>query len=179
MQPHIILLNGPAGVGKTTIGRSLAHLSPDAVCIHGDTLRDFVVTRTSAHIHTGMAYVNGAALAKNYLHAGYERVVFEFVFERPAHIERFLHAFDAPDPVSMFMLWAPLATVMAREQARVNRERLGERVEACYRTLEKQLDQLGMIVPTDGRSPDEIAGSINALCKQGVGVVHGRELSRL
>jgi ABC-type cobalamin/Fe3+-siderophores transport system ATPase subunit len=171
MQPHVILLNGPAGVGKTTIGRCLAGLSPDGVCIHGDTLREFVVTRTSTHILSGMAYVNGATLAANYLRAGYQRVVFEFVFEHPRHVERFLAAFDASTPVFLFTLWAPLPTILQRERSRTNREPLGERVGECYRALEQELDQLGTVVPNETESPDEIAQRIESLCKQGVGII--------
>lgn len=168
MQPHVILLNGPAGVGKTTIGRQLALLASDGVCIGGDAIRLFVIRRTSPHVQAGMAYVNGAKLAANYLHAGYARVVFEFVFEHRAHVHRFLDAFDAPYPVHLFTLWAPLETVIAREQARPDRDRLGGRVEACYRAIEAELANLGAVIRNDGQPPDAVARRIVALCEQGV-----------
>ena len=37
-EPHVVILNGPAGVGKTTVGRARAALVPNGACIHGDEL---------------------------------------------------------------------------------------------------------------------------------------------
>ena len=61
MTARLILLNGPAGVGKTTVGRLLAGLVPNGACIHGDSLKDFVVSRVEGAVGGGLGYVNGAA----------------------------------------------------------------------------------------------------------------------
>jgi MoxR-like ATPase len=47
----VVLLNGPAGVGKTTVGRRLAASARNGVCVHGDDLRRFVVTREPDAVH--------------------------------------------------------------------------------------------------------------------------------
>lgn len=39
------MLNGPSGVGKSTIARLLAGRVANGACIHGDALADFIVTR--------------------------------------------------------------------------------------------------------------------------------------
>jgi 2-phosphoglycerate kinase len=48
----VVLLNGPAGAGKTTVGRKLAAGARNGVCVHGDDLKGFVVSRDLATVET-------------------------------------------------------------------------------------------------------------------------------
>ena len=160
---RVILLNGPPGVGKTTVGRLLAGLSPNGACIHGDCLKYFVVSRVDGAVRGGLGYINGATMAANFVEAGYECVVFEFVFEQLSHVDHFVSACRAPVPVHLFTLWAPLETVLAREQGRPNRDPLGDRVAACYETMAQNLDLLGKRIETAAISPDMIARTIGQL----------------
>jgi hypothetical protein len=107
------------------------------------------VTREVDTVRTGMGYENGAILAARYARAGCDLVVFEYCFEEPAHVRRFLDAYDGPAPVSVFTLWALLAAVQAREASRAGRDPLGGRVAACHRTMERHLAGLGEVVPAD------------------------------
>ena len=54
MNGRVVLLNGPAGVGKTTVGIALASLVPNGPCIHGDQLRSFIVTRVDGTVEGGL-----------------------------------------------------------------------------------------------------------------------------
>ena len=90
--------------------------------------------------------VNGATLAANYLPRGIRLVVFEYCFEHPRHGQRFLDAYNAAAPVSLFTLWAPLELVQERERGRDGPRRLGDRVEACYRSMHANLDGLGRVL---------------------------------
>ncbi len=164
---RVVLLNGPAGVGKTTVGRALAALVPNGACIHGDCLKRFVVARTDGAVRDGLGYVNGASVAANFVDADYDLVV----FEHPSHVERFLASFHAPAPVHLFTLWAPLSVVVERERDRLDRERLGDRVVACYRAIETHLDHLGYRIDTVGLSPREAAAEIYRLCDEGLGAL--------
>lgn len=47
---RIVLLNGPAGAGKSTLGRRLAATSRNGACVHGDYLKRFVVARESGTV---------------------------------------------------------------------------------------------------------------------------------
>jgi energy-coupling factor transporter ATP-binding protein EcfA2 len=107
MSGRVILLNGPAGVGKTTVGRALASLVPNGSCIHGDCLKSFIVSRVDGVVAGGLGYVNGAFIASTFIEAGYDLVVFEYVFERPSNVDRFLASFHLPVPVHLFTLWGP------------------------------------------------------------------------
>ena len=108
------MVNGPAGVGKTTLGRRLAATARNGACVHGDDLKRFVVAREPDTVALGLSYVGGAALADVFLDAGYDLVVFEFVFPRGVHVERFLRALRSGVPVHLVTLWAPLATIVER-----------------------------------------------------------------
>lgn len=57
---RVVLLNGPAGAGKTTVGRRLAATARNGICVHGDDLERFVVTRDPSTIEDGLTYVGAA-----------------------------------------------------------------------------------------------------------------------
>ncbi len=173
--PHVVILNGPAGVGKSVVGRALAALVPNGACIHGDDLKAFTVTRQEGMVRGGLAYVNGATVAANFLNAGYTRVVFEFVFETPTAVGRFLDAFTSTVPVHLFTLWAPLDITIAREASRAYRDRiggsLGDRVTECHRTMAAYLNQLGEIIENVGQSVEETAAHIHHRYQSGNGLL--------
>jgi hypothetical protein len=62
---RVVILNGPAGVGKTTTGRALAAMARSAACVHGDDLKGFIVRR-DAPVATGLGYRNGATVAADF-----------------------------------------------------------------------------------------------------------------
>lgn|GEM_PF-3136343 len=163
---RVVLLNGPAGVGKTTTGRQLAATARNGVCVHGDDLKRFVVSRNPETVQGGLSYVGGAALADVFLDAGYDLVVFEFVFARRRHVERFLRALRSPVPVHLLTLWAPLAAVAAREAARPDRERLGARVGECWHELAAHLDELGVRIDA-ARPVSEVVDAARAALEDG------------
>lgn len=171
MNAKIILLNGPAGVGKTTIGRTLAATARNGVCIHGDDLKNFIVTRDLTRVAGGLAYKNAASLACNFIDGGYELVVVDFVFEQPRHVQRFCREIPTAIAIHLVTLWAPLATVLERERSRPHRARLGERVIACYRTLEENLPSLGYLVHNVDHSPAALAAQIAYDVEQGCGLL--------
>ncbi len=140
------MLNGPAGVGKTTVGRLLAGAARNGVCIHGDDLKNFVVARDLASVSTGLSYVGAAALVDVFLEGGYELVVVDFIFSRPDHLDRFETALRSQAPVSVFTLWAPLEVVKTREASRPGRKRLGPRVGECWADLARYRTQLGITI---------------------------------
>ncbi len=193
MTSHLVVLNGPAGVGKTTVAGALAALWSNSACIGGDDLKYQTVNRVPGEVDGRMAYRNGASLSANFLRAGYQAVVFEFVFETPDHVDFFLSALRDAIPtavgagmaedagrllsfrihfrgeprtvdVHLFTLWAPYSVVETRELGRSDRSRLGSRVRECYLAIEKALPKLGHVIHTGGRPVDELAQEIFALC---------------
>lgn len=155
---QVIVINGPAGVGKTTTSRKLAANSTNGICIDGDALRTFLVTRGPERPN-GLTYVGAAALTGVYLDAGFERIVFDYVFERPEMLDRYRFALAGSPHVHVFTLWAPLHVVAGRERARAGRDRLGTRVGECWRSIEPHLDHLGRTIDAD-QSVDQVLDTI-------------------
>jgi adenylylsulfate kinase-like enzyme len=138
--PKVLLLNGPAGVGKTTVGTRLAATADNGACVHGDDLKHFVVARIPGTVDQGLSYVGGAKLADVFLEAGYDLVVFEFIFLHAAHIQRFMRSLQTELPVHLVTLWAPLTVVSARDAARPQPERQGA----------EHLSELGAVLDASG-----------------------------
>lgn len=156
----IVIINGPPGVGKTTVSNALAKLRPGTVCIHGDDLRAFAPEDAKTHLGGGSTYRAGATLACTYLTMGAPIVLFDYCFLCPRHLDHFARRVEPGTPMRVFTLWAPLATVQARERARVGRVPLGAAVEECYREIAEHADALGTIVDAEQVSAATIANRL-------------------
>lgn len=171
---RIVLLNGPAGVGKTTTGRLLAGRARNGACVHGDELAGFIVRRVDSEVALGLGYVNGATVASNFVEGGYDLVVFEYCFEREGNVIRFLEACTSSADVYMFTLWAPLETVRRREASRPHRAPLRGRVVECYEAMSRSLDRLGQVVDCRD-APESVAAKIEQLMLDSCGLLRVAE----
>ena len=175
LQPsRIVVLNGPAGVGKTTTGRLLAGRVRNGACVHGDDLATFIIRRVEGEVALGLGYVNGATVASNFVEAGYDLVVFEYCFEREGDVARFLDACTCSADVFMFTLWAPLAIVQEREASRPDRAPLRGRVIDCYETMGGGLGRLGQVVDCRD-APEAVAARIEQLTMDSCGLLRAAE----
>jgi chloramphenicol 3-O-phosphotransferase len=156
---EVVVLNGPAGVGKTTVGRALAATAGNGACVHGDDFKRFVVAREPGTVEQGLSYVAGAAVTDVFLAAGYDLVVFDFVFERRADVDRYLMRLRAEAVVHLLTLWAPLETVAMRERTRPERARLGARAVRCWQAMALSLTELGAVVDARGAVDEVLAGA--------------------
>lgn len=160
---QLVIINGPAGVGKSTLARSLAARAPNAVCIAGDEIRRFVIRRQGGPVRRGLTYAAGGLLSELYLSGGYDRVVFEFVLERPGDLHRVLEHVRTPADVHLLTLWAPLDVVTGREAARRGRERLGEQVTGSWQAIRALLDGPGHVVDADQDARQVLAAAEQAI----------------
>jgi predicted kinase len=169
---EVVIINGPPGVGKTTVSRVLASLVPGTVCIRGDDLRAFSPIDAREHLGGGSTFRAAAVLAKAYLAMGASRVLIDYVFLRRSHVAYFRESFGSETaPAYMFTLWAPLRVVQAREQARVARSPLGSAVEECWNEIDLNRSMLGEFIENTALTPTEVASRISAF-------VSGREQRR-
>jgi len=170
---EIIVLNGPAGVGKSTVSSHLRGIVAGTVAISGDHLRNFTPDDARSHLGGGSTYRAAAALTTAYLSMGAPRIVFDYVFLCPGHVDYFRGSLTGDVPIYLFTLWAPLEVVVARELARPDRRRLGSVVQECHAELEENLERMGHVVPNVEEDAPAVARSIHELVLAGVGRVTG------
>ncbi|MDQ0324541.1 dephospho-CoA kinase [Rhodopseudomonas julia] len=148
--PHILLINGPAGVGKTTVTGLLAQARPGTIAISGDALRSFAPDDVATFLGPGSTYRAGAALATAYLAMGASQVLFDYIFQTAENVQKFKKHVPQGTRVHLFTIWAPIETVLEREATREGRNRLGARVVETYRAIERNLSHLGKVVENTG-----------------------------
>lgn len=165
--PELLVLNGPPGVGKTTVAACLRGLLPGTVVIDGDALRTFTPENARDYLGGGSTYRAAAVLAGAYVSMGAPRVVFDYVFLNERHVAYFTRALPDGIRPQMFTLWAPLGVVAARESVRPNRKRLGGAVSECHTEIAANLRDLGQVVDAGGSDPSHIAQSIHELALSG------------
>src|SRR5262245_14233383 len=67
---HLVVINGPAGVGKTTISRHLAGIYPGTINVSGDALLFFGPPDVRKYLGAGSTYRAAASLITSYLEMG-------------------------------------------------------------------------------------------------------------
>lgn len=154
----VVLINGPAGIGKSSVAPRVAARAANGACIAGDALRRFIVNRAApVAVDLGLAYIGAAALTDVFLDAGYELVVVDFVFEHPRHISRYTEALSSRVPVLAVTLWAPLDVVQRRHaQRRRDAQRSGS-AESSWHAIAPHLDDLGTVIDATGTVEQTLA----------------------
>jgi hypothetical protein len=169
VRARVVILNGPPAVGKTTVGRALASIGRNAACVHGDALRDFIVRRNDTEVDLGLGYQNGGTVVANFIAAGYDLVVFEYVVEHPRHLARFIGSCHADADVFLFTLWDTEHALLQRDAARQGRVPVGARVLESRRAIEPHLEQLGHVLDVGARTAAEVAAVIDEATREGLG----------
>jgi predicted kinase len=164
-RPELVIVNGPPGVGKSTVCGLLAALRPGTVWIRGDDLRAFAPADARVHLGPGSTHRAAGALAAAYLGMGAPRVLVDYCFLNRRHVARLVAAAGPAVPVHVVTLWAPLAVLQERERARVGRAPLGAAVEECYREMEVALRGCVRVL-TEGVRPAEVAAALDRLVRQ-------------
>jgi chloramphenicol 3-O-phosphotransferase len=159
--PEVIVINGPPGVGKSSVTTALRGLVPGTVAISGAELRAFAPPDARAHLGGGATYRVAGALASAFMRLGAQRVLFEYEFLRASHLAYFRDALSVPAELHVFTLWASLERVAERQNGQPNA--VGNQLEPadCYREMAMNLSQLGQVVETERLSAEQVARHIH------------------
>lgn len=155
---RLIILNGPSGVGKTTVARLLSQKSESSVCIHGDVLREMIVSRDGSE-DGRLGYRNGALLVNNFKDASYDLIVFDYIFPSNEHLEFFIGLLQDFSSAFIFTLWAAERVVQGRRRERDRDDRRFS-VADSYDELQSNLQDFKTVIETDDLSPEQIADDI-------------------
>lgn len=159
--PKLLVVNGPAGVGKTTVAALLADANSGSAHVRGDDLKGFVVSK-SDEARAGVTYRNGALVCSELLDSGYSFVVFDFVFNSGNHVRDFWGvvrpavSFDA----HFVTLWASEESLAARRRNRIEDARYLTLMGASRQAMSRQLAELEPVVITDNLTPQDVANTI-------------------
>lgn len=142
----VIIINGPAGVGKTTVSAELARMLPGTINISGDAIRWFAPSDAHKYLGHGSTYRAGASLTSAYIEMRAPRIIFDFVFDAADKVSKFCQGLPTDTPIHLFTVWAPIEMVIEREATRDGRDPLGELTIETYRAIENNLKSLGRTV---------------------------------
>ena len=121
------------------------------------------MSRNSEELTKGLTYINGGACCRNYLKAGYELVVFEYVFTKKADVDRFIENCGIKESCLLFTLIAPLSVIKQREFLRENRKPLGKAVDIAYNQIIINKPDLGTFINTEFLSSQQVCQLILSL----------------
>ncbi len=154
-QRLVVIVRGPLAVGKTTASERLRDLLAPCAVVSVDKLRRMTSDSDLSVAQLGLAKRNAAALAAQFLDAGY-RVVIESVFEREQHLRLVEELLRDAATVRVVLLTASLDTLTARDATKSlpNEERVVE--------LHDRVRSFGedLVVPTDALDADAVAVAV-------------------
>ena len=163
-----IVLNGPLGIGKSTLGEALTESIESCVMLNGDRL---VATNPPAadepeHLHSTIEL-----LVTHHRRFGYRHFVIDHVWRSPAELadlRRRLTAIDADAEFRCFLLTLPidenLRRIERRQRARAIDEReFEQRTFAEERELLTQSPDLGETFDVSAPPPELVAMMLRRL----------------
>jgi len=161
-----LVITGPVGVGKTTIGSAVADLLSDAEQSNGlidiDALRWAFPRPADDPHHVALGLRNLAAVAANYRHAGVRRLILVDIVESRAQVANYQEAI--PDAaIQVVRLHAAPATIAARitgrETSQASHDWHQHRAVELAALFARECVE-DFLIDTDDKTPTAIAAEI-------------------
>ncbi len=172
----LVFINGPMGVGKSTVAQPLKKMLAPCVYLDGDWCWDmhpFVANQ----LNRVMVLDNAAYLLNQFLrNPGYQRVIFTWVMQYEDIMKGLLEKIDQPYRLHCFTLLCSRETLLEHLQKDIA---LGKRSQDI---LERALDYLPLYermetdkIMVQGKMPQQVAQEIAECVQRRCGAVQGEE----
>lgn len=169
MSRKIIIINGPSGVGKSTISHILSRSIKKGVHIDVDMLRHLVANPRLVREQIDLAYSNAAALADNFLNAGYT-VIVDGVFPTGRDLAAFCRALETEDiAVFAYTLSGKLQVLQQRDAMKTGSDRHRRRVKKLRNSMHAEADSLGAFIDTTDLGIMQTVEHIKKMLNRGEG----------
>lgn len=152
----LIVLNGPLGIGKSTLAEALAERIAGSVLLDGDHL---VALNPPPADETGCLHEVIALLVRHHRDAGYRYFVVDHLWPTAADLGRLrerMRALDAALQVRCFLLELPLALNLQRIAGRQAARAIDER-DFELRTVSEERGRLAAAAPGSLGEPFDVS----------------------
>ena len=170
----IVILNGPPGIGKTTIAYKLTKKLRRSIVIEVDKVKYFAIDdkRLSDSLDIGDQQVLTMTRA---LRDTKEFVILDYIFQTKKYFQAFVRQLRAIDrKIYAYRLRSLLSENLHRDKRRPPRMRLGPQVKEISKRLDELGDAVGYTVETTGLSVEKSAEKVYLLIESEIGAAPGR-----
>ena len=166
----LFVISGISAAGKSTVARLLAGRFAHGVCVHGDTIREMVISGRADMSpdagpeelrHLFLRYAGALAVAKVFLDGGFDVVVEDVIIGDI--LPEFLDLVPVPE-FHLVFLDPDAAAIRQREQERDQTAYAPDRwsVAGLQAILREQTDRIGLWLDTTGQTADQTVDAILA-----------------
>lgn len=158
MNPTLLVINGPSGVGKTTAAKLIANAYTASAHVRGDDLKRFVISKPIDTEAARVSYRNGARVCSELIDSGFEFVVFDFVFPTGSHADAFFDALNSESEFDVYFvtLWASENALKHRRSHRESGAHTTALVRETQEKMSRYLARLGTVIDTSDLDPEAV-----------------------
>lgn len=153
----ILLINGSINAGKTTVGRSLATLLPQAAHVEVDALRQFVAFLPLSQA-IPVSLENAATVTRNLVRRGYH-VIITYPLGADDYTYLMAQFADLSTPIHTITLSLPLAVALSNRGERILTAHERQRIREQYADGRNQ-PAFGISIDNTEQTPAETAAAI-------------------
>ncbi len=165
----IVIINGPPGIGKTTIAYKLGKKLKKASVIEVDRFKYFTVDKRKTTESIDLADEQVFAMVRA-LRESKRNIILEFVYDAPKYFQTIVRQCKAIDKqVYAFRLRGHIEANIHRDSRRPKDIRLGSKVRLIHERMDKLGDTVGYTVETTGLSVEKTAEKIYLLINSEIG----------